>query len=163
MMVVGKQYMQKLLKHAYLGLMGVMTLTVLTACYPKPVTYDSQGNPIYWRQFKDKWVIINYWAGWCSPCLTEMPALQKLFQDYKNHILVLGINFDGASNQVIQSIRKKYQINYPMASSFPLKLLGVNDVAVLPTTFIINPQGKVAMVLKGPHTEQQLKNVIGLQ
>ena len=72
----------------------------LVSC-SKPDAYDSQGNPISLKQYQGKWIIINYWASWCGPCLEEMPTLNKLYHEYPNQLIILGVSFDGLNAEKI--------------------------------------------------------------
>ncbi|MCK4562835.1 MAG: TlpA family protein disulfide reductase, partial [Flavobacteriaceae bacterium] len=44
---------------------------------------DAQGNKVDFNTFKNKVIVVNFWATWCPPCIAEMPAFEKLYQDYK--------------------------------------------------------------------------------
>ncbi len=138
----------------------VLFLISIAACSYQPDTLDSEGHPIRLSDYRGQWVIVNFWAPWCKPCLTEMPMLNALYLHHRNKIMVLGVSYDHLSNQEIQSIAKRYRIKFPLMSNFPMKKLGTNDIPVLPTSFIINPSGKTVQTLKGPQTEQSLLRVI---
>lgn len=142
----------------------ICSFGLLSACSSsdQKTVKDSKGNTISLSQYKGKWVVINYWATWCKPCLTEMPALNKLYDQNKNNVVVLGVSFDGLTNEEINSAATQHKIDYPMLSSFPIASIGVKNVSVLPTTYIINPQGKLVKTLKGPQTEQQFAAAIGI-
>ena len=132
----------------------------LVACSQQPDSHDSQGNPIRLSDYKGKWVIINYWATWCKPCLTEIPALNNLYQQNKNKVVVLGVSYDKLSHTEINKVVTQFSIRYPMLSTFPIQKIGVKNVSVLPTTFIITPQGQLAKTLKGPQTKKQFAKAI---
>jgi thiol-disulfide isomerase/thioredoxin len=134
----------------------ILTLLALTACQKQADAYDSQGQAIRLSDYQGKWVLVNFWASWCSPCLQELPELNKLQQKYPDNIQVLGVNFDQMSNQEIQAFGQKYALNFPLLSHFPLIKIGDKGVSVLPTTFVINPAGELVATLTGPQTEKSL-------
>lgn len=140
---------------------SIVFLTFLVACSSQPDAKDSQGNAIRLSDYKGKWVVINYWATWCKPCLKEMPALNDLYRNNKSKLVVLGVSYDTLTNTEINTVVKKYAIQYPMLSTFPIDKLGVTHLSVLPLTFIINPAGKLIKTLKGPQTEAQFRKAIG--
>ena len=113
--------------------------------------------------YKGKWIVINYWATWCKPCLKEMPALNDLYRNNKNRLVVLGVSYDKLTNEEINDVVKTRSIQYPMLSKFPMDKFGVARVSILPITFIINPEGKLVKTLKGPQTEAQFRQAIGLR
>lgn len=141
----------------------IFSFALLTACSTQPDAYDSQGKAIRLSDYQGKWVIINYWANWCKPCLKEMPALNQIYQSNKNKLVVLGVSFDKLTSSEINNTIKKMNIYYPMLSTFPLEKLGITKtLSVLPITFIINPKGKLVKTLKGPRTKKQFLHAVNL-
>ena len=144
---------------------SLLTLTAalfLSSCSSKPDTQDSHGNPITLSAYKGKWLVVNYWAEWCKPCLTELPDLNQLYEKHKAQVMVLGVNFDKMAPLQINQFAQKLAINFPLLQNFPIQRYGVTDINGLPTTFIINPEGKLTQTLHGPQTHEQLDRVLGL-
>ena len=135
-------------------------LTLALVGCSKPDAYDSDGKPIRMSHYRGKWVLINYWATWCNPCKTEMPILNRLFQRYSDRVVVLGVSFDHLTNYQLNDVRKAYRLTYPLLSFFPIKKYGVENIGVLPITFIINPQGHLVKTLKGPQSTAKLKRIL---
>lgn len=152
----------RILKRTLLTLISLALISFAAACSKQADSKDSKGHAIRLSDYDGKWVVINYWATWCKPCLKEMPALNALYLGNRDNVVVLGVSYDKLSNQEMNAFAKKLEIRYPLLSSFPLKKLGIERVDVLPITFIINPDGKLVKTLRGPQTEQQFRNVIGL-
>lgn len=107
-----------------------------------------------------KWLVINYWAHWCSPCLEELPELNAFHHKHKKKVLVIGVNFDHMPFNKIKSFQEKYSINFPMAKDFPIEKYGVKDVPNLPMTFIIAPNGTFKGTLFGPQTQKTLEKAL---
>lgn len=139
-----------------------LIISVCLAGCSKPDTHDSHGNAIKLSQYAGKWVVINYWATWCKPCIHEMPALEQLYVNNKNKLVVIGVSYDNLSNQEMNAVSKKYKLTYPLTASFPLAKIGVEKTSVLPITFIINPEGKLVKTLKGPQTEEEFAAAVGI-
>lgn len=131
-------------------------LISLTACPSKPDATDSHNNPIYLSDYRGKWVIINYWATWCPPCLKELPELDALSKQQKEKLIVLGVNFDGLPNAELQRFADKLHLTFPLLSNFPSQKLGIEDIPSLPLTLIVDPQGKLSKTLYGPQTQKSL-------
>ncbi len=139
----------------------VLSVALIIAACSRPDTIDSKGNPIRLSDYQGKWVIINYWATWCKPCVKEITVLKKLYQRHKKNLVVLGVSFDLLTNDQIADIVRQYRIKYPMMSSFPIQKLGVKSIDVLPISYIVNPQGKLTKILKGPQSKSQFLTAIG--
>ncbi len=128
----------------------------LTACKRGVDVIDAQGHKIRMVDYHDKWVVINYWATWCKPCLTELPELNTLYHTHTDKVVVLGVSFDGLSNAQIGEFAASLKLDFPMLSQFPIAKWGVNDISSLPVTFIVDPRGKLSQTLFGPQTQQSL-------
>jgi len=137
-----------------------LILLLIAGC-KKPDAYDTRGNPVRIADYQGKWVIINYWAPWCKPCLKEMPELNNLYLTYKSRLMVFGVSFDQLSNEKINTFANKLGITFPVLQNFPIEKFGIQTIQTLPVTFIISPQGKLVKTLNGPQTQVDLEAAIG--
>jgi peroxiredoxin len=144
--------MQFMLRYIAIALLGI----ILAACSAKPDAVDSQGKPIYVKDYHGKWLVINYWAEWCKPCITELPELNALYKQQVPQVMVIGVSFDGLADAEMQRVAQKLHIDFPMTNNFPVQKFGVEHVEALPITFLISPQGKLVKTLHGPQTQQSL-------
>lgn len=129
-------------------------------CHHAADAVDIHGNNIYLDDYKGKWVVVNYWAQWCHPCLKELPALEKFQQQHKDDAIVIGVNFDGWDNQKLIEFSNQHKLHFVMTNQFPIAKFGVDNIANVPMTFIINPEGKLQQQLLGPQTEITLANAV---
>jgi len=99
---------------------------------------------------ENKVVIVNFWASWCIPCLTEMPSLNRLYDLKKDQgLMIVGVNSDYEDQKkLIKKIKKQYNINYPLEEDKNGKLVDGFSVLGLPTTFIVK-EGQVIEIIKG--------------
>jgi len=92
---------------------------------------------------RGKPVILSFWASWCGPCRREMPELETLYQEYKSTgLVVVGVNVD----REIDPVRKFLSttpVNFPIALDSDSELLGLYQVASMPTSFMIDKRGVV--------------------
>ena len=104
---------------------------------------DLNGSAIHTADYKNKVVLVNFWAAWCLPCAEEVPqfiALQKKYQG--QGLQVIGFSVDDDA-QELQSLYRKYQINYPVVPS-DIKLANAfGGVLGLPTTFVIGRDSRI--------------------
>ena len=134
---------------------AIILCLLLTACSEQLANSD----PLMRAQQQGNWAVINYWAEWCKPCITEIPELNSFDQQHPN-IEVLGVNYDGETDEVLAQQIKKLNIQFPVLPQDPAPELGIERPQVLPTTVIVNPQGVVVDVLLGPQTEDSLRSAI---
>lgn len=112
------------------------------------------------ESLRGQWVVINYWAQWCKPCIEEIPHLNTLDRDYAQ-VTVLGVNYDGASGAELERQRQQLGVAFASLEADPAEQLGKARPVVLPTTFIVNPEGKLAAELIGPQTLESLVQATG--
>jgi len=109
---------------------------------------------------RGKWVVVNFWATWCGPCLKEMPALSAL-DTMREHIDVVGLAYEDTTPEAMRAFLKKHPVSYPIA------MVDVYDPpkdfetpAGLPTTYLIAPDGKVAKRFIGPVEAHEIEAAI---
>ena len=122
---------------------------------------DIKGKEYSLSDYRGKWVVINYWATWCSPCLKEIPELNELHQKgKKNNVLVLGVNFEDASDSHVQAFIDKYNISYPVLLEEMGALSQLGPIEGLPKTFIVSPLGEIVYRKVGIVTLSLLDEVL---
>ena len=140
----------------------VVSLVVLCACSQPLDFVDTDGNGYRYSDIQGKWQVINYWATWCAPCIREIPELIRLNENNDN-VVVFGVNFDAPEGEEITRQIEKMGITFPVYQEDPGVRLGIEMPEVLPTTVLIDPEGKIARVLVGPQTEASLLSAMGIK
>lgn len=109
---------------------------------------------------RGRWVVINYWATWCAPCLKEMPELSAL-DAMREHIEVIGLAYEDIEPEAMRAFLQKHPVVYPIA------ILDTYDPPAdfatprgLPMTWLIAPDGRVAKKFLGPVTAHEIEAAI---
>ena len=110
--------------------------------------------------FLGKWLVVNYWADWCPPCIKEMPELTNFYNENKDSVLVLAYNFDRLEGQELSDQIQRFGVDIPSITNDPGLLFGWDSPPSLPATYIINPEGDLLHTLIGPQTQEGLENYI---
>ncbi len=118
---------------------------------PDFLLMDMDGNSHSLKQYRGKVVLINFWATWCSPCIREMPSLQKLYDTFKyQSLIVLAINQWEDEDRVFEFMGQLDPApTFPVLFDTDSKLSDRYRVQGLPSTYIINKQGKIVYRAKG--------------
>lgn len=145
----------QLLIHACL--LAVCSLPALAIDYTLP---DLTGQPHALDRYLGKWVVVNYWATWCTTCRKELPDLVALHEDDSSDIAVIGVNFETIEHERLARFVAEQGISYPVLRSEPVPVTAIGKVPALPTTYIIDPQGRVVAGEVGLVTRQQLEDYI---
>ena len=109
---------------------------------------DPENKPVRLSDFRGRWVTVNFWATWCSPCLLEMPELQTFHETHRASATVIGINFQSLAAAEIRDFAKRLSVTFPIALSGGNPIPGFK-LKVLPTTFLISPAGELIYTYEG--------------
>ena len=122
---------------------------------------DSKGNVHRLSDYKGKWVLVNFWATWCPPCLEEIPDLIALHDAHKNKDLaVIGIAMDYQDPKAVIAFADSMFISYPIVLGTPKIADQIGPVRGLPMTYLYNPQGKIVASNVGALTRQAVESYI---
>lgn len=125
----------------------------------KVTTLD--GKPYDMASQRGHWVIVNFWATWCAPCVKELPDISHFVATHPN-VSAIGIAYDDTDPSDIRAFLQKHPVSFPVAQVTMDKPLKDFDQPLgLPTTWVIGPDGKVAKHFTGPITPALLSAVIG--
>lgn len=131
-------------------------------------TVDIYGEPFDPAQFADMPIIINIWADWCGPCLSEMPALEILAEEYKDRAMLVGLLAEGvevtAENTLAvvqdkldgaQKVYESLAITYPtiVPDEFLYTIMSQTGLKAFPTTWFVNADGYIIHMVEGSMSE----------
>lgn len=118
------------------------------------------GGAVALSDLRGNWVVLNYWATWCAPCREEIPELSELHKE-RDDIAVLGVAYEEAEFADFDAFLAEFQPSYPIV------LVDVLDPPqpfgaprVLPTTILLDPDGRPRQVFAGPVTREDLESFI---
>ncbi len=124
----------------------------------KVTTFDGQAYDL--AEHRGHWVVVNFWATWCTPCLAEIPDLAALDKK-RDDVDVIGLAYEEIERLDMEAFLKKHPISYPMAVLDVYKPPADFDTPPgLPMTYLIAPDGKVAKQFLGPTTSKELEDLI---
>jgi thiol-disulfide isomerase/thioredoxin len=144
----------------------LVLLTVLLTAAPlaaEPVDFTLEnldGKPVSLSDFRGKWVIVNYWATWCPPCLEEIPDLVQLYEDNRDTLVVLGVDFEEVNTEYLKEFVDSHFMTYPVVRSEPVPVTPLGPVLGLPTTYIISPEGERIARQEGPVTREAIESYL---
>lgn len=112
---------------------------------------DVAGETVHLSDFKDRMVIINFWASWCNPCIEEFPSLISLINKYKGKIVLLAISGDNTESDLL-SFLKAFHVKSPHIKVMwdkDLKVAGLYGTKVLPESYILGPNQQLIRKVAG--------------
>lgn len=116
--------------------------------------------PVRLAELRGKPTIINFWASWCVPCREEAPELARFDREMGARARLVGVDFQDATADALAFIRE-FRWRFPNVRDPRGKLAGRYGLVGLPTTYVIDPQGRVARSMTGPQTFEKLVRAVG--
>ncbi len=123
---------------------------------------DMAGVSHQLSRYQGKWVLVNYWATWCPPCLEEVPDLVNLYDSRKKKdLMVIGVVFDYQDVGEVRAYVDDMLMSYPIVLGDDAVEAQIGPAEAMPTTFIYNPKGELVKVKRGLITRQYIEKLIG--
>jgi thiol-disulfide isomerase/thioredoxin len=132
----------------------------------EPVDFALQqlgGGEVSLSDYRGQWVVVNYWATWCTPCLKEIPELSELNRE-RSDLTVLGLAFEDLEDSDFDGFLEDFDVSYPILKVDvyqPPEPFGAPRV--LPTTIILDKEGRAVKAFLGPVTRAAIEQYIDAQ
>ncbi len=122
---------------------------------------DAQGNVTRLSDYRGKVVLLDFWATWCGPCNIEIPWLEDFERTYKNRgFEVLGVSMDDDGWKVVRPFIAEKKINYRIMLGDDKTGDQYGGVEALPTSFLIDRNGRIAKTFVGLSDKEEFQNAI---
>jgi thiol-disulfide isomerase/thioredoxin len=138
-----------------------LIIFLLFSC-SKPDLNVFEGKGVFLDDLKGKWIVFNYWADWCPPCIKEIPELNSLQSNFSDDLKVFLINFDMLEGEELKQQLEKFNVQVDSLLTDPSIIYDWVIPENLPVTFIINRNGELEFTLVGPQTEEEIIKLLSL-
>lgn len=119
------------------------------------------GEPISLENLRGRVVLLNFWATWCPPCRYEMPGFQKVYDAKRERgFVVLGVSLDATGRDGVANFLQERGITYPVAMATGKIVNDFGGVNLLPTSFLIDRQGRIRNEVRGVFTQIALHQAV---
>jgi thiol-disulfide isomerase/thioredoxin len=132
---------------------------------PEFSVVDMQGKTHNNSSVKGKYLVVNFWATWCPPCLREIPTFVEFYEKNSDRVEILGMNHEQVNKAKIQEFSDAYMVNYPIILSDNNNRPMFNkfgEILGMPTTFIYAPDGSLINYLMGEIDQKNLESAIDI-
>jgi peroxiredoxin len=128
---------------------------------PTFVLPDANGNPVSLAELHGNVVVVNFWATWCGPCKVEIPWFVEFSQSFRGRgLVVLGVSMDEDGWKSVSPFLREHRVNYPVVLGNESLAKAYGDVDSLPSTFIIDKAGRIAIAHTGLFAKATYENEI---
>lgn len=122
------------------------------------------GEPVKLSDYQGKKVILNFWATWCPPCRAEMPDMQKYYEEQAQdeNVEILAVNLTTADKgmDAINAFVDEFQLTFPVPMDTEGDIGEIYQAATIPTSYMIDTEGRVQNKIVGPMNEQMMEDFI---
>jgi peroxiredoxin len=119
------------------------------------------GEPVSLEQYRGQVVLLNFWATWCPPCRIEMPGFQRVYRDKRDQgFVVLGLSTDQGGRAVVRQFLNERGITFPVAMASARVVQDFGGVRALPTSFLIDREGRIRQEIRGIFAEPALRMAV---
>lgn len=117
--------------------------------FPDVTTFSVEGKLP--DVLKGKIVIVDFWASWCGPCKESFPIMEELQEKYgEKGLVILAVNVD-EDHAAMEDFLKRHPVKFTAVRDATKKLVAAANIKSMPTSFVLNPEGKVAFIHRGFH------------
>jgi cytochrome c biogenesis protein CcmG, thiol:disulfide interchange protein DsbE len=110
--------------------------------------------------YRGKVVVLNFWASWCPPCIEELPLLQRTQRRIEGRrATVLGVNYQDIPEDALRFVRR-FRLTYPSLRDRDGEYAEDFDAFAFPETFVVDRQGRIAAVRRGPVDKRWLERTL---
>ena len=124
---------------------------------------DTKGNTFTEKNTRGKYLVVNFWATWCTPCLKEIPAFVEFYNEKSDYVEILGLDFEPVNLPVINAFIDRFSVNYPIVlytDTNDSQYSNFGEIVGMPTTLIYSPEGELLQTFMGEITIEDLNKFI---
>jgi thiol-disulfide isomerase/thioredoxin len=123
---------------------------------------DMDGRAHSLSDYRGKWVLVNYWATWCPPCLEELPELEVFHSGAEGKAVVLGVNMEAIGKPQLRAFVERQFLSFPIlvAGERPSRDQLIGPVEGMPTSYLVTPEGEVVARQVGQITAEAITSFI---
>ncbi len=132
---------------------------------PDFTVYDLEGNPHKLSDYRGKPVILNFWASWCGPCVSEMPEFQKFYEAYGQEIHFLLVNLTDGMQETVESASaflEKHGYTMPVYYDTDIDAAMVYGVSAVPVSYFLDAQGNFVAWAQGALSADMLQQGVDM-
>jgi len=126
---------------------------------------DTAGNIYTQENTLGKYLVINYWATWCTPCLKEIPVFVEFYNQHADQVEILGLDYEPINLSAINEFIERFSINYPVIlydEKNESEYSKFGEIVGMPTTMIYSPEGEFLQTFMGEINMEDLEKIIPL-
>jgi len=143
-------------------IVAVLLLLATTFSYAAEFEFeDLQGKIHRLIDYREKWVLVNFWATWCPPCLNEMPELNSLHNAHKDKdLVVIGVAMHSGTKSGILRFVDAHHIEYPIVMGTRKSAAQIGVIDALPVSYLYNPAGEQVISHVGEVSRDSIESFI---
>jgi thiol-disulfide isomerase/thioredoxin len=123
-------------------------------------SFCTNGKFISLKNLKGKYILLDFWASWCAPCLQSIPIMKEIYKNHrKEKLVIIGVNIDSDFN-LLKNAELKYQIDWLDIFDKNSKIANLYTVDKIPTFFLIDQSGAIIFRGEGLGDKEILRSIL---
>ena len=114
--------------------------------------FDAQGNERDWQDYEGEYLLVNFWASWCSPCVVELPSLEKLKNRFSGkgvEVIAISLDRNKSMDQIKEFLKNRGIGNFAVYMDLDREVENNIFMRGIPTTYLLGPKGNIRYIFEG--------------
>jgi peroxiredoxin len=131
------------------------------AAAPEVQVTTLDGQQFALSELRGQVVLVNFWATWCPPCRVEMPGFQRVYEETRERgFTIVGLSTDRGARGTVERFLEERGLTFPVALASAEAIRGFGEPRALPTSFLIDHEGRIRYTVKGIFAEPALRRAV---
>ncbi|OGV25891.1 MAG: hypothetical protein A3F18_02965 [Legionellales bacterium RIFCSPHIGHO2_12_FULL_37_14] len=148
------------MNYSFLSKVFFILLVYSNLAYADLELHPIKGKSLYLSELKGRWVLINFWASWCEPCISEIQEFNRFYKTNGQKMQLFAVNIDEVDPKEQLKLANAFNLSYPSLDADKTRASLGKHIEIVPTTIVFSPDGKLKNIYYGQMNYANLKQIL---